>query len=297
MSEGRDEVRCEDEPAQPGSLAARAFIVTGGGRGIGRATALCLAERGACVLVNDLGCEVDGSGSDPGFAEAVVAEIAASGGRAVASCLDASRAENVAALLQRSLDHFGRFDGAVAAAGIRRDRRLLKMSSDDLEALVQTHLYGAFHLIRVGAEHLRAQRRGGSIVLMAASSAFFGARSESNLAASSAAVVALARSASAELRKDGIRINCVVPTARTRQTEGSPLLRDRLGTTKGPEHVAPLVAFLLSEAAAKIHGEVLGVAGPRIYGLHGRETTGAFAPGGRFEPHAILDSWDEITRG
>jgi NAD(P)-dependent dehydrogenase (short-subunit alcohol dehydrogenase family) len=275
-------------------LDGRVVVVTGAGRGVGRAHALACAAQGARVLVNDLGCALDGTGADPTVAEAVASEIRAAGGTALADATDAANAEP---LIARALGELGRVDAVIAAAGITSDRAVLKMDDAILERMIALHVRGSFALVRAAARAMiDAQGAGGSIVLHTAPVAFFGALRQSALAAVTAATAALARSAAIELRKHRIRVNAIAPTARTRATEDLPLFRGIAPESMGPEFVGPLGAFLCSDLSADVSGEVVGAAGTRLYALRGRETPGWFGEGTPPTPEAIARAWSEITR-
>lgn len=171
------------------TLDGRVVVVTGAGNGIGRAHALTLAARGASVVVNDLGGTVDGSGSS-GAAEQVVAEIRAAGGTAVASTDSVATAEGGADLVGRAIDTYGRLDAVIHNAGILRDRTLAKMSDEDVRAVLDVHLAGAFHVLRPAWPHLVAQGYG-RIVLTSSSSGLFGNFGQANYGAAKAGLIGL----------------------------------------------------------------------------------------------------------
>lgn len=277
-------------------LADKVIVVTGGGRGVGRAQCLLLSSLGARLLINDVGCDLEGEGADPAVVDAVVAEVREAGGEALGDAGDIADPATASRLIARADEELGPVDGVVHNAGISRDRGLLKMTLADLEAPWRVHVAGAFHLLQAAATSMVEARRPGSIVLATGPGAFFGAARQANGTSAAAAVVGLVRSAAVELRRHGIRVNALAPTARTRLTKDLPLFRGIGLDSMAPVHVAPMVAFLLSELATDVHGEVLGVAGPRAYAFQGRETTGAFVEGAAFTPEAIPDAWDEITR-
>lgn len=274
-------------------LADRVFLLTGAAGGLGRAQARLLSALGARLILLDLGCSIEGEGSDAGVLDEMRAEFDPE--RAIIEHGDATHPKTLRYLIELAHDRFGRLDGAVANAGIRRDRALLKMSEDDLQSLLSVQVGGAFHLLSELGKALTERRQPGSIVLIAAPTAFFGAAHQSNLAAAGGAIAGMTRSAAVELRRHAIRLNAIVPTARTRQTAGLPLFQGISPDSMTPDHVAPLVAYLLSSLSADVHGEVVGVAGSRMYALQVRETTGAFAEG-RFTPEEIARVWPEINR-
>jgi NAD(P)-dependent dehydrogenase (short-subunit alcohol dehydrogenase family) len=278
------------------TLEGKAVVVIGGGRGIGRAHALACAAEGARVLVNDLGCDVHGCGADPSVAAAVADAIRASGGEAIADGSDVAGNEGAARVVERAIASFGRLDGLIAAAGTIADRTVLKMDDALLERMIDVHVRGPFALTRIAARAMIDRGEGGSIVLHTAPVAFFGALRQSALGATGAAVTGLVRSAAIELRKHRVRVNAIAPTARTRTTEELPLFRGIAPDSLGPEFVGPLGAFLVSDLAAEVTGEIVGVAGARLYAFRTRETPGSFGDGAPLSVSAIAAAWAEITR-
>lgn len=276
-------------------LDGRVVLVTGGGRGVGRAHALACAAEGARVVVNDLGSAMDGTGADPRVAEEVAAEIRAAGGSAIADASDAGGTGGAELLVQRAIAAFGRIDAVIAAAGIVTDRTVMKMDDALLDRMIDLHVRGSFALVRSAARAM-IDGGGGSIVLHTAPVAFFGALRQSALAAVGGAVAALARSAAIELRKHKVRVNAIAPTARTRTTEQLPLFRGIAPESLGPEFVGPVGAFLASDLAADVTGEIIGAAGTRLYAIRSRETPGWFGDGSPATPAAIARAWAEITR-
>lgn len=282
-----------DEPL----LEGRVIVITGGGRGVGRAHALACARAGAAgILINDLGCDVRGVGEDPSVAEAVAAELIEAGARAVPDAHDVGAPAGAQRIVQHALDAFGRVDAVIGAAGIVGRSTLLKLDDATLTRMIDIHVRGGFALTRAAARAMIDAGHGGSIALHTAPGAFFGAPRQSALAATSAAVVGLVRSAAIELRKHGIRVNAIAPTARTRATEGLPLFEGIAADSMGPEFVGPVGAFLASSLSKDVSGEVVGVAGTRIYALHGRETPGWFGQGEPSEPRLIADVWADVSR-
>jgi NAD(P)-dependent dehydrogenase (short-subunit alcohol dehydrogenase family) len=278
------------------NLRGKVLVVTGAGRGIGRAHALYAASEGARVVVNDLGCDRDGNGSDPSIADGVVAEIRRAGGEAVASHHDVSDERTASALVALARERFGRIDAAIASAGISRERTVLNTELDDLDAVLGVHLRGSFALTRAVARALIDQGEGGSIVLTTGPAAFFGVAQKATGSAAGAAIAALVRAAAVELRKHDIRVNALAPTARTRATEHLPTFQGIREGSMSPEHVAPVAAFLISDLAADVSGEILGVAGGRVYALRSKETTGAFTESRPFTLEEIKAAFPEITR-
>lgn len=280
-----------------GVLAGKVVVVIGGGRGIGRAHALACAAEGARVLVNDLGCDLQGGGHDPSVAESVAAEVRALGAEAIADDTDVSGAEGAERVLQRALASFGRIDGVLAAAGTVVDRTVLKMDDALLDRMIDVHVRAPFAIARAAARAMIDRGEGGSIVLHTAPVAFFGAVRQSALAAAGGAITGLVRSAAIELRKHRIRVNAIAPTARTRTTRDLPLFRGIAPESLGPEFVGPVGAFLVSDLAADVTGEIVGVAGTRLYAIRSRETPGYFGKDATpLAPSSIAEAWAEITR-
>ena len=170
------------------------------------------------------------------------------------------------------------------------------MSDEDLDSLLDVHVRGAFRFTRDLGRALVDQRQGGSIVLCASTAAFFGTAAQAGAAAAAGAVASLARTAATELRRQGIRVNGLVPTARTRLTEDLPLFRSIRSDSLSAEHVANVVCHLLSDAAQDVHGELIGVAGGRIYAFRISETSGLFKEGPPVEWGELAASWREVTR-
>ena len=277
-----------------GLLEAKVVLITGGGRGIGRATALEAAREGARVLVNDLGCDAEGAGSDETLAQEVCAEIVDAGGEALADSSDICDFESAQRLVARAVERWGRLDGVVASAGLGHHARVGRISEDSFGRALDVAVRGPYGLLRAAADE-RTRRGGGSIVLTAGPEGLFGMARRSLDAACAGAIIGLGRSAAAELRRQGIRVNVLAPTAATRITSESKLFEGISPESMPPEAVAPVTVFLLSELASDVHGEVLGVAGERVYGIESRESVGAYASAGPFDAAHILERWSEIT--
>jgi len=197
----------------------RVAIVTGAGGGLGRLHALALAERGARVVVNDLGGAVDGSGGSATAAERVVEEIRARGGQAIASGASVTDAQAMQAMVQQALDTWGRVDVLVCNAGILRDKSFAKMDLADFRLVLDVHLMGAVHLVKAAWPHLVAQKYG-RILMTTSSTGLYGNFGQSNYGAAKLALVGLMQTLALEGAKHDIRVNCLAPTAATRMTEG-----------------------------------------------------------------------------
>ncbi|MCA9582771.1 MAG: SDR family oxidoreductase [Myxococcales bacterium] len=278
-------------------VGGKVVVVSGGGRGVGRAEALALAQGGATVVVHDAGLDLEGREvSEATSAISVVDEIQACGGQAVAHTGDLRDGSVVQELIDLALQRFGRIDGAICSVGIQRDRSLLKMPPEDFRDVVDNQLIAPFRFAQGFARAFVAQGTGGSILLTSSPTAFFGAIRQTNLSAASAGIVGLVRSAATELRKHRVRINALAPTARTRATETLPTFQGIRASSLGPEHAGPIATYLMSDAAEQVSGEILGVAGGRLYALRVSETPGAFSDGEPFTPLGIGERWREITR-
>ncbi|GEB49544.1 SDR family NAD(P)-dependent oxidoreductase [Streptomyces cacaoi] len=242
-------------------LAGKAVAVTGAGRGIGRAVALACAAEGAKVVVADQGVAVDGGTPESGVAEAVVKEITAVGGEAVAVGEDISTMEGGRRVVETAVSRYGRIDGAVCAAGILRERMLFNMTEEEWDPVLATHLKGTFTVFRAAAAAMRRQRTGALVGFTSGNHQ--GSVSQANYSSAKGGVISLVRSAALGLHKYGVIANAVAPVARTRMSANVPMELTEIGE---PEDVAPLVVYLLSERArqAEITGQVYTAAGPKI---------------------------------
>ncbi|MFF0202738.1 3-oxoacyl-ACP reductase [Streptomyces sp. NPDC005017] len=256
-------------------LQGRTAIVTGAGRGLGRAEALELARLGAAVVVNDYGQPGrDGSGAaGAGPAEEVVAEIRAAGGTALAHTGDVADFAQAGALVGLAVAEFGGLDILVNNAGILRDRMVFSLTEADWDAVVRVHLKGHFNTTRFAAAHWRerSKARGGPVygrIVNTSSEAFLaGSAGQPNYAAAKGGIVGLTTSTALALAKYGVTVNAICPRARTRMTEDvfAGLAAPEQGLDPlAPEHVAPLVGYLAAPAAARINGQLLVVHGGMV---------------------------------
>ena len=251
-------------------LDGKIVAVTGAGRGIGREIALLCAREGAAVVVNDFGGSLSGQGGDAGPAAEVVAEISAAGGRAMANIASVADPAGAESIVADAVAAFGRIDAIVNNAGVSRDGMFHKMSHADWQAVLDVHLGGSFNLSRAAAPHFRDQGSG-AFVHMTSTSGLIGNVGQSNYSAAKMALVGLSNSIALDMRRFGVRSNCVAPFAWSRmtasipaETEAEKLRVERLKSMSA-DKVAPLVAFLCSDAAKDVSGQILGVRKNEIF--------------------------------
>ena len=271
-------------------LAGRVVIVTGAGGGLGRSHALLLAERGAQVVVNDLGGSPDGTGADAGAAQVVVDEITAKGGTAVANRDSVSTPEGAQAIVASALDAFGRVDGVVNNAGILRDRSLAKMTPEDLELVLDVHLKGTIYVSQAAFPHMKEQGFG-RFVHTSSAAGIFGNFGQSNYSAAKLGICGFSRTLAEEGARANITSNVIAPLALTRLTE--ELMGD-LGPHLQPELVSPLVVALL-DPASTVSREVFSVGAGRYARVFTGLTPGWTAERGRVpSPDDVTEHLDQI---
>jgi NAD(P)-dependent dehydrogenase (short-subunit alcohol dehydrogenase family) len=279
-----------------GICDGRVAIVTGAGRGLGRAHALELARQGARVVVNDLGVEPDGRGGSGGPAEEVVREIRAAGGEAVANGADVADWAQSAALVRAALDAFGRLDAVVNNAGFVRDRMFANASEEEWDAVIRVHLKGHFCVSRHAAAHWKDRAKTGGavdarIVNTSSGAGLQGSVGQSAYAAAKAGIAALTLVQAAELARYGVTANAIAPSARTRMTEGvfaDMMRRPEQGfDAMDPANVSPLVAWLASAGSRDVTGRVFEVAGGALSVADGWRTGPRVDKGARFEADEI----------
>ena len=253
-----------------GIVAGKVAVVTGAGRGIGRAISLLLAEEGAKVVVNDVGAALDGGGADAGPAQQVVEEIKKKGGAAVASTLSISEPENADKIVKAALDAFGRVDILVNNAGILRDRIFHKMSWSDWKDVIDVHLNGSFNMSRAVSGYFREQNSG-VMVHMTSTSGLIGNYGQANYMAAKMGIVGLSRSIALDMARFNVRSNCIAPFAWSRmigsiptETEEEKKRVEKLQQMT-PEKIAPLVVYLASDRANGISGQILSVRNNEIF--------------------------------
>ncbi len=249
-------------------LSGRVAVVTGAGRGLGRAYALALAAHGAAVVVNDLGADLHGAGRDPSPAQSVVAEIMENGGEAVVNGHDVAEWGEAKALIATAVDTFGRLDILVNNAGILRDRLFANMAEDEWDAVIRVHLKGHAAPSRHAMEYWRAEAKAGrpvaaSIVHTTSLAGLLGNFGQANYAAAKLAVVGMSRTLALEGPKYGVRSNAVSPSARTRIEASLKMPPDGVFDVFSPDNVAPLICWL-ALADCPANGQVFQAYGNRI---------------------------------
>jgi NAD(P)-dependent dehydrogenase (short-subunit alcohol dehydrogenase family) len=253
-----------------GIVARKVAVVTGAGRGIGRAIALLMAREGARVLVCDIGASLDGAGTDAGPAQAVVDEIKKDGGEAIASTLSIAEPRNADGIVQAALEAFGRVDILVNNAGILRDVIFHKMSWSDWSDVIAVHLNGAFNMSRACAGHFRAQGSG-AFVHMTSTSGLIGNFGQANYMAAKLGIMGLSRGIALDMQRFNVRSNCIAPFAWTRMIDSIPATseedkrRIERFQQMTPEKIAPLVVYLASDRADGISGQVFAVRNNEIF--------------------------------
>jgi NAD(P)-dependent dehydrogenase (short-subunit alcohol dehydrogenase family) len=279
-----------------GLLDNKVAIITGAGGGIGRAHALLFAKEGASVVVNDLGVERDGSGGGAATADAVVKEIEAAGGKAVASHDSVATAEGARAIVELAIETFGRVDILVNNAGILRDKTFLKMDEQMWDSVIAVHLKGTFLVSQAFAKHAVSRGGGGRIVNTTSASGLLGNFGQANYAAANAGVYGLTRTMAIELQKHRITVNALAPLAKTRMTEDLTTFQGV--ETMTPEHVAPAALLLASDLCGDKTGYVLAVAGARMYAFKVVESAGKFKDGPEavWTAQEIADNWTAIMK-
>ena len=248
----------------------RVAIVTGAGRGLGRQHSLLLAKEGAKVVVNDIGANVDGKGRDDSFAAQTVAEIKKMGGDAIVNGDDVSSWNGAKNLIDQAVKHFGKLDILICNAGILRDRMLVNMSEDEWDSCIQVHLKGTFAPSRHAAAYWREKSKeiGGpvnaAIINTSSTSGIYGNVGQTNYGAAKAGIAAFTVIAARELRRIGVTVNALSPSAQTRMTEGLRELTPEQIAARDPKWVSPTVVYLASEEAKDITGRVFQAGFGRI---------------------------------
>jgi len=278
-----------------GICADRVVIVTGAGRGLGRAHALAFAAEGAKVVVNDVGASLTGDGHDRGPAAEVVDEIRAMGGEAIVNDDDVSDWDGAGRMIRQAIDTFGNLHTLVCNAGIVRDRMIVNMSVDEWDAVMKVHLRGMFCPVRHAIDHWRSLSKAGTpvdarVVTTSSGAGLFGSVSQGNYSAAKAGIAAFTIVSAVELDRYGIKINGIAPSARSRMTEeafADMMKKPESGfDAMDPANVSPLVVWLGS-SACDVSGRMFEIAGGQLSVADGWQHGAIADKGSRYEPSEI----------
>ena len=274
-----------------GLLDGKVAVVTGGGTGIGRAVSIELARAGAKVVVNDYGVSVDGRDPSSAPANEVVGVIRGAGGQAVASPESVATMAGGRAVIDLALKEFGDLHILVCCAGILRERMIFNMSEEEWDAVIAVHLKGHFTVMQPATRHMR-EKKAGSIITFTSTAGLEGSPGQPNYSAAKEGIVGLTRSTALAMARYGVRCNAISPTADTRMTQRLPGERRGLATATPPEAIGPVAAFLGSDRAAHITGQVVGVRGTEvtIYSHPAPLRTAISAE--PWSPERLADAWD-----
>jgi NAD(P)-dependent dehydrogenase (short-subunit alcohol dehydrogenase family) len=289
-------LRISGERQLSGICEGRVAIVTGAGRGIGRAHALEFARQGAKLVVNDLGAEADGAGGSTGPAGEVVDEIRAMGAEAVANGSDVADWTGAQELVQRALDAFGGLDVLVNNAGFLRDRMIVSTSEEEWDAVIRVHLKGHFCTTRFAGAYWREHAKAGEpvdarIINTSSGAGLMGSVGQGSYSAAKAGIAALTLVEAAELGRYGVTANAIAPAARTRMTEA--VFADTMAKpddgfdAMAPDNIAPLVVWLGSEESRGVTGRVFEVEGGMISVADGWQHGPKLDKGGRWDPAEV----------
>ena len=285
------------------ALDGKVAIVTGSGRGIGRGIALELSKLGAKIVVNDVGASLDGSGNDKGPAQSVVEEISELGGKAVASTSSVATVAGGKKIVDKAIEEFGRLDIVITPAGILRDRMIFNMTKEEWQDVIDVHLTGTFSVVAPASKIFREQKSG-RIITFSSVSGLIGYSGQSNYGAAKDAIAGFTRVVAKELAKYGVTTNAISPGANTRMTESIPdsTLAMRVGGfkkasenhfTSDPEDVAPVVAWLCTDSASHINGEVVHAGGNRISLFNKYEIHRSITKSGRWTVEELANAVPE----
>lgn len=284
----------------PHNLKGKVAVVTGAGRGIGRGIAILMAAEGASVVVNDLGCAVDGSGNETQAADQVVEAIRKAGGKAAPTYDSVSEFDSAGRIIQTAVESFGRIDVLVNVAGILRDRMIFNMAEEEWDAVIATHLKGTWNCTRHAASFMREQK-GGRIISFTSTSGLYGNPGQANYSAAKDGIAGMTRVVARELGKYGITVNAIAPIAQTRMIASVPRGSDAAKAARGivtpranpaatvgePDDVAPMVAYLATDAAASINGQTFLVNGGVVARISDPAPIRTITKRSRWEPEEI----------
>jgi len=253
-----------------GICEGRVGVVTGGARGLGREHALMLARHGAKVVVNDIGAELDGTAGDVSVAQQVVNEIRAAGGEAVVNGDDVSSWDGAKRMIDQAVETYGKLDVVVNNAGILRDRMLTNMAEDEWDSVIQVHLKGTFAPTRHAAAHWREVSKAqggpvsGRIINTSSTSGIYGNIGQTNYGAAKAGIAAFTVIAARELRRYGVTVNAIAPSAQTRMTENLRDYTEAEIAARDPKWVGAVITYLASEDSQDITGRVIQAGNGRV---------------------------------
>jgi len=273
-------------------------VVTGAGGGIGREYALYFAKEGAKVVVNDLGSDRHGGGKGGETAAKVVEEIKAAGGDAVANFDSVATREGADGIIWSALARYNRLDVLINNAGILRDRTLVNMSDFDWDLIMDVHLKGTYLCAQAAARIFKVQKSGGRIINTTSLAGLLGNFGQANYGSAKAGIYGFTRVASLELAKMGVTVNAVAPVALTRLTEDIPMLKGVSKEEMGPQLIVPVVAFLASDLAADVTGQIIGVQGGRIFVYKMSQSDGVTKDPakGLWTSNEIKEKWADICK-
>ena len=280
-----------------GLLEGKVAIITGAGGGIGREHALLFAKEGAKVVVNDLGTDRHGGGKGGEAADKTVADIKAAGGDAVANYDNVATREGADGLVWSALDKYGKLDILVNNAGILRDKTIVKMSEQDFDLVIAVHLRGSFLCTQAAARLFKTQGKGGRIINTTSLSGLYGNFGQGNYSAAKGGIYSLTRTSAAEFQRMGVTVNALAPVALTGMTKDLQMMKGVTNEAMGPQHIAPVAAFLASDLAADITGQIVGVHGPKVFTYKMIETAGLSHEGGTpWSASELKERWAEISK-
>jgi NAD(P)-dependent dehydrogenase (short-subunit alcohol dehydrogenase family) len=278
----------------PGMLEGKVAIVTGAGQGVGRAIAEGLAKAGASVVINDVGVTLTGETENASAAEEAAAAIREAGGKAAANRESVADWASAQRIVQTALDSFGRIDIVVNNAGILRDAIFHRMEPDEWRAVIDVHLHGSFNISRAAATHFR-QQQSGSYIHMTSTAGLIGNFGQANYMAAKLGIVGLSRAIAMDMQRFSIRSNCIAPFAWSRMVSSIPTETeaDKVRVAKlkqmTPEKIAPMVAFLGSDAAKNISGQIFAVRNNEIFLMSQPRPVRSLHRGKGWTPEALAE--------
>jgi NAD(P)-dependent dehydrogenase (short-subunit alcohol dehydrogenase family) len=278
----------------PGMLEGKVAIVTGAGQGVGRAIAEGLAKAGASVVINDVGVTLTGETENASAAEEAATAIREAGGKAAANRESVADWASAQRIVQTALDSFGRIDIVVNNAGILRDAIFHRMEPDEWRAVIDVHLHGSFNISRAAATHFR-QQQSGSYIHMTSTAGLIGNFGQANYMAAKLGIVGLSRAIAMDMQRFSIRSNCIAPFAWSRMVSSIPTETeaDKVRVAKlkqmTPEKIAPMVAFLGSDAAKNISGQIFAVRNNEIFLMSQPRPVRSLHRGEGWTPEALAE--------